>query len=91
MQCAVSHGDFVEQLSQQEAILLSVVACVCNEDMSVASSAVSLLVRLGTSSEGLSILYSTPMVQAFKGAMMQQDIIRFRVYEVMACQALCQV
>jgi hypothetical protein len=52
---------------------------------------VSLLVRLGTSSEGLSILYSTPMVQAFKGAMMQQDIIRFRVYEVMACQALCQV
>jgi hypothetical protein len=87
MQRAVNHGDFMQQLSQQEAVLLSVVACICHDDMSVASSAVSLLVRLGASSAGLSVLYSAPMVQALKGVMMQRDIIRFRVYEVMACMS----
>lgn len=79
----MSHGDLMQLLSQQEeAILLSVVACIYHDDMSVATSAVSLLVRLGSSSVGLAMLYTTPMVQALKEAMMQQDIIRFRVYEV---------
>jgi hypothetical protein len=91
MQRAVSHDDLMQRLSQQEAILVSVVACICHDDMSVASSAVSLLVRLGASSVGLSVLYSTHMVQALKEAMMQRDIIRFRVYEVMACQVLSQI
>jgi predicted TIM-barrel enzyme len=74
----------VEQLSLQEAILLSVVACVCHEDMSVASSAVAVLISLGASPVGLNILYAAPMVQALRAAMAQQDVIRFRVYEVMA-------
>jgi len=74
----------VEQFRVQEAILPSVVACLCHEDMSVASSAVGLLISLGTSPVGLSVLFSALMVQALKGAMAQRDIIRFRVYEVMA-------
>jgi len=74
----------VEQFSVEEAILPSVVACLCHEDMSVASSAVRLLISLGTSPVGLTVLFSAPVMQALKGAMAQQDIIRFRVYEVMA-------
>jgi hypothetical protein len=52
--------------------------------MSVASSAVRLLISLAASPVGLTVLFSAPLVQALKGAMAQQDIIRFRVYEVMA-------
>ena len=74
----------MEQFSVQEAILPSVVACLCHEDMSVASSAVGLLISLGTSPVGLKVLFSAPLVQALKGAMAQRDVIRFRVYEVMA-------
>jgi hypothetical protein len=84
LQRAADDGSSVEQFSVQEAILPSVVACLCHEDMCVASSAVGLLISLGTSPAGLNILFSAPMVQALKGAMAQQDIIRFRVYEVMA-------
>jgi len=84
----MSDGDLVEQLSQPGTLLLSVVACICHEDISVANSTVSLLVRLGSSPVGLNMLYATPMLQALKGAMAQQDIIRFRVYEVMTHQAL---
>lgn len=63
---------------------MSAVACICHEDMSVANSVVALLVSLGASPMGLNMLYSVRMVQALKGAMAQQDIIRFRVYEVMS-------
>jgi hypothetical protein len=76
----------MERLSLQGAILLSVVTCICHEDMSLASSAMSLLTSLGESLIGLDVLYSTPMVQAFKEAMAQRDVIRFRVYEVVACE-----
>jgi hypothetical protein len=78
----------MERLSLQEAMLLSVVTCICHEDMSVASSAMSFFTRLGASPVGLSMFYSTPMVQALKGAMAQRDVIRFRVYEVMVCEVL---
>ncbi|GFG29907.1 hypothetical protein Cfor_09925 [Coptotermes formosanus] len=84
LQRAADNSSFVEQLSLQEAILLSVVACVCHEDMSVASSAVAVLISLGASPVGLNILYAAPMVQALRAAMAQQDVIRFRVYEVVA-------
>lgn len=82
----------MEQFSEEEAILPSVVACLCHEDMSVASSAVGLLISLGTSPVGLNILFSATVVQALKGAMAERDIIRFRVYEVMAgMSSLCQL
>ena len=74
----------MEHFSLQEVILPSVVACLCHEDMSVASSAMGLLISLGTSPVGLNILCSAPVLQALNGAMAQQDVVRFRVYEVMA-------
>ena len=74
----------MEQFSVEKALLPSVVACLCHEDMSVASSAVRLLVSLGTSPVGLNVLFSPPVMQALKGVLAQRDIIRFRVYEVMA-------
>ena len=63
-------------------LLLSVVACICHEDMSVASSAMCMLVKLGSKSAGLDLLFSEPVLQGLKGAMAQRDTIRFRVYEV---------
>jgi hypothetical protein len=78
----------MELLNLQEAMLLSVVTCICHEDMSVASSAMSLLISLGASPVGLRILYSPTVVHALKGVMAQQDIVRFRVYEVMVCEIL---
>ncbi|PNF31218.1 hypothetical protein B7P43_G14860 [Cryptotermes secundus] len=82
LQRAVTCDDFMERLSLQEAMLLSVVTCICHEDMSVASSAMSLLKSLGASPVGLNLLYSITVVNALKGAMAQRDVIRFRVYEV---------
>jgi hypothetical protein len=78
----------MKRQSWQEAMLLSVVTCICHEDMSVASSTVSLLKSLGASPVGLNMLYSTTVVNALKGAMAQRDIFRFRVYEVMMCEVL---
>jgi hypothetical protein len=88
LQRAVSCGDFMERLRLQGAILLSVVTCICHEDMSLASSAMTLLTSLGESPIGLNVLYSTQMVQALKEATAQRDVIRFRVYEVLVCEAL---
>jgi hypothetical protein len=84
LQRVADDGSSAEQFRALEAILPSVVACLCHEEMPVASSAVGLLVSLGTSPAGLNMLFSAPVVLALRGAMAQQDVIRFRVYEVMA-------
>ncbi|KAJ9587033.1 hypothetical protein L9F63_019375, partial [Diploptera punctata] len=64
-------------------MLLLVVASICHEDMSVASSTMSLLVKLGSTPFGLQCLFSESVQLALRGAMSRRDIVRFRVYEVM--------
>ncbi|PSN45172.1 hypothetical protein C0J52_03918 [Blattella germanica] len=82
MQRTVNDAALLQKLGIQGDLLLSVVACICHEDMSVASCAMTLLTKLGSSPVGLAILFSDSVLQALRGAMSQRDIIRFRVYEV---------
>ena len=82
MQRVAKDEELVTRISLQGDLLLSVVACVCHEDMWVASSATCLLVKLGSTPAGLQILFSDSVLQALKGSMAQTDIVRFRVYEV---------
>lgn len=82
LQRVANDDALVTRIGAQGDLLLSVVACICHEDMSVASSAMCLIVKLGSTPVGLEILFSDSVLQALKGAMAQRDIIRFRVYEV---------
>ncbi|XP_069676869.1 26S proteasome non-ATPase regulatory subunit 5 isoform X3 [Periplaneta americana] len=82
LQRAVSDDSLMQRLYHQESLILSMITCVRHEDMSVANSAVTLLVKFGSSQLGLHVLYSDSVVACLKETMAERDVIRFRVYEV---------
>ncbi|KAJ4429250.1 hypothetical protein ANN_26253 [Periplaneta americana] len=82
LQRAISDDSLMQRLYHQESLILSMITCVRHEDMSVANSAVTLLVKFGSSQLGLHVLYSDSVVACLKETMAERDVIRFRVYEV---------
>ncbi|RZF41709.1 hypothetical protein LSTR_LSTR012739 [Laodelphax striatellus] len=76
---AVKDSDLVSRMGDQQALLLSVVECVGNENMSVAKIAISFLVWMGQTPSYLHTLLSPQLMQAFNTVKKKNDTTRFRV------------
>ncbi|KAL0269994.1 UNVERIFIED_CONTAM: hypothetical protein PYX00_007551 [Menopon gallinae] len=65
-------------------LLIQAANCLGSSERSVAQGAITLLTSFGLSPPGLKVLYSDMIMQRFKEAMLINDIVRFRVYEIVA-------
>lgn len=69
-------------ISKEIPLLRSVIECVKNEDLSLASTAMQFLNELGKIGSGLEVLFSPPLLEQLKQTAAENDTIRYRVYEV---------
>ncbi|XP_075227143.1 26S proteasome non-ATPase regulatory subunit 5 [Lycorma delicatula] len=79
---AVCDSELSPMLSNEEALLLSVINCVEHEDLSVAKISVLFLEKFGTTVSNLNVLYSPLLLNALNNIKKRDDVVRFRVYEI---------
>ena len=63
-------------------LLVAVVERIADDNLSVAKYAMSILEKVGETSEGLQVLYSGTVLRTIARLLSKNDIISFRVYEV---------
>ncbi|KAM8872181.1 26S proteasome non-ATPase regulatory subunit 5 [Synchiropus picturatus] len=72
----------VTEILNNHTILQSVIYCIGEEKMSVAKKAIQCLTMLSHSKPGLDKLFQTDLLQALNDVMAKNDIIRYRIYEL---------
>lgn len=77
-----SDKDLLSVISKEIPLLRSVIECVKNEDLSLASTAMQFFNELGKIEPGLKVLFSPPLLEQLKQTAAENDTIRYRVYEV---------
>lgn len=78
----VSCPNTLSQLLGDTEVLVAVTEKVADDDLSVAQHAMSILKKLGETPEGLKVLYSGILLRTIAKLLAKNDIITFRVYEV---------
>lgn len=69
-------------ICKEVPLLLSVIECVKNENLSLASTAMQFLNELGKTELGIEVLFSPPVLGHVKQTAAENDTVRFRIYEV---------
>lgn len=77
-----SDKDLLSVISKEIPLLRSVIECVKNEDLSLASTAMQFFNELGKIEPGLKVLFSPPLLEQLKQTAAENDTIRYRVYEI---------
>ena len=70
------------QLLKDTDLLVVVVERVADDDLSVAKKAMLILKKIGETSEGLQVLYSGTLLRTIARLLSKNDVISFRVYDV---------
>lgn len=78
----VSNPSKLPQLLKDTELLVAVVERVSDDELSVAKHAMTILKKIGETSEGLQVLYSGTLLRTIARLLAKNDIISFRVYEV---------
>lgn len=73
-----SHPDLLQNIE----LLSSVVNLIGNENLSVAKPAMDVLRNLGKTTKGLQTLYSGILLRSIAKVLSKDDVVKFRVYEV---------
>lgn len=76
-----SNSEAIAELSQQISIILALITCVGDSELSVAKYASDILILVGKSREGLRQLLIPEIRRAFADTILISDIVRYRVYE----------
>lgn len=67
---------------KQPQLLIEATQCLASSERSVAQGAIKMLTRMGSTFQGLSLLYSPQILATLKTVMLKDDTARFRVYEI---------
>lgn len=76
------NSETIAELSQQIPIILALVTCVGDTELSVAKYASDIIILIGKSREGLRQLLIPEVKKEFAETILISDIVRFRIYEV---------
>lgn len=77
-----SNSEAIAELSQQIPIILALVTCVGDSELSVAKYSSDILILVGKNHDGLRQLLIPEVKKAFADTIITSDIVRFRIYEV---------
>lgn len=69
-------------LSKRESLLINIVRCIADSDLSVAKKASDIVVQIGGNSFGVQHLISPSLIKAFHEIMAINEIVAMRTYEV---------
>ncbi|KAK6481060.1 26S proteasome non-ATPase regulatory subunit 5-like [Huso huso] len=78
----VEHSEAVTKIANSHEVLKQVLQCIGVEKVSVANEAIKALSKLAQTKAGLDALFMSDLVQDLKDAMTRNDVIRYRVYEL---------
>uniref|UniRef100_A0A8C2D0W8 26S proteasome non-ATPase regulatory subunit 5 n=1 Tax=Cyprinus carpio TaxID=7962 RepID=A0A8C2D0W8_CYPCA len=76
------HADGVTQMLNSSEILRDVIQCISVERIAVAKEAIAALSKLSNTKAGLDALFRSDLLNKLKDVMLTNDIIRYRVYEL---------
>ncbi|KAK9954998.1 hypothetical protein ABG768_014906 [Culter alburnus] len=77
-----AHADGVTQMLNSTEILCDVIQCISVERIAVAKEAIAALSKLSNTKAGLDSLFRSDLLNKLKDVMLTNDIIRYRVYEL---------
>ncbi|XP_043476819.1 26S proteasome non-ATPase regulatory subunit 5 [Leptopilina heterotoma] len=77
-----SNSSALQQLLVDNELLVAVTEKVADDDLSVAQNAMTILKKIGETADGLKVLYSNILLRTIAKLLTKNDIITFRVYEI---------
>ncbi|CAK9821826.1 26S proteasome non-ATPase regulatory subunit 5 [Anthophora retusa] len=82
IKCIASNPEKIHLLLSDINLLVSIIHRIEDDDLGVAQSAMSIMCVIGKNLNGLQILYTGELLRSFAKLLAKNDIISFRVYEV---------
>ncbi|XP_054974565.1 26S proteasome non-ATPase regulatory subunit 5 [Sorex araneus] len=78
----VENSDAVTEILNNAELLKQIVYCIGGENLSVAKAAIKSLSRISLTQAGLEALFESNLLDDLKNVMKTNDIVRYRVYEL---------
>ncbi|XP_049629027.1 26S proteasome non-ATPase regulatory subunit 5 [Suncus etruscus] len=78
----VESSDAVTEILNNAELLKQIVYCIGGENLSVAKAAIKSLSRVSLTQTGLEALFESDLLDDLKNVMKTNDIVRYRVYEL---------
>lgn len=78
----VENSDAVTEILNNAKLLKEIVYCISGENLSVAKAAIKSLSRISLTQAGLETLFESSLLDDLKSVMKTNDIVRYRVYEL---------
>jgi 26S proteasome non-ATPase regulatory subunit 5 len=78
----VENSDAVTEVLNHPELLKQIVYCIGGENLSVAKAAIKFLSRISLIQAGLEALFESNLLADLKTVMKTNDIVRYRVYEL---------
>ncbi|XP_077824339.1 26S proteasome non-ATPase regulatory subunit 5 isoform X2 [Macaca mulatta] len=78
----VENSDAVTEILNNAELLKQIVYCIGGENLSVAKAAIKSLSRISLTQAGLEALFESNLLDDLKSVMKTNDIVRYRVYEL---------
>ncbi|XP_024618170.1 26S proteasome non-ATPase regulatory subunit 5 isoform X1 [Neophocaena asiaeorientalis asiaeorientalis] len=78
----VENADAVTEILNNAELLKQIVYCIGGENLSVAKAAIKSLSRISLTQAGLEALFESNLLDDLKSVMETNDIVRYRVYEL---------
>uniref|UniRef100_G1S5A2 26S proteasome non-ATPase regulatory subunit 5 n=2 Tax=Nomascus leucogenys TaxID=61853 RepID=G1S5A2_NOMLE len=78
----IENSDAVTEILNNAELLRQIVYCIGGENLSVAKAAIKSLSRISLTQAGLEALFESNLLDDLKSVMKTNDIVRYRVYEL---------
>lgn len=82
MLCTVSNPEKVSLLLADMNLLVAIVNKIADDNLNVAKCAMCIMKEIGKNQSGLQVLYKGELLRSFARLLSKNDIVSFRVYEV---------
>ncbi|RZB38997.1 26S proteasome non-ATPase regulatory subunit 5 [Asbolus verrucosus] len=79
----IENEDILVDLCKRESLLINIISCVGDNDLGVAKNASEIITTVGLSSVGIKQLTRADILKALHEIMEVNEIVRFRVYELL--------
>ncbi|XP_003699936.1 26S proteasome non-ATPase regulatory subunit 5 [Megachile rotundata] len=80
--CIASNPQKISLLLSDISLLVTVINKIADDDLMVAKCAMCIMKEIGKHSNGLQVLYTGELLRSFARLLVKNDIITFRIYEV---------
>ncbi|XP_067165187.1 26S proteasome non-ATPase regulatory subunit 5 isoform X2 [Apteryx mantelli] len=78
----VENSDAIREIINSPELLRQIICCIGGEKIAVAKEAIKSLSRIAQTQEGLEALFVSSLLSDLKNVMATNDIVRYRVYEL---------